>query len=102
MTEVEQSPEPSQPKRRLKHTLFRLVFLLVLLLPAECGARLSWSLRGVPFLTAPRTIYRSFYPGVAEVERQPPEPADADSIDILMLGGSVLHTDFCRVRINQS
>ncbi len=81
-------------KRRLKPILFRIVLGLLPLLPLECGARLVWSARGVPFLSAPRRIYRSFYPGLAVVERQFHEDDSEGCFDILLLGGSALHEDY--------
>lgn len=79
-------------KRRTKRACFLAVYILFLLLLAELGARAFWVTRGVPFCTAQRRIYRSFYPGVAGLERSETSGTDAeDSFDVLLLGGSVLN-----------
>lgn len=93
LSEMEQQPESTLRKRSLKPLVFRALLLLLLLLPLECTARLFWVARGTPFLTAQRRIYRSFYPNVAEVERNPPAAED-DCFDVLLLGGSVLHSNY--------
>ena len=78
--------------RRLRRVCFLAVYVLFLLLLAELGARAFWVSRGVPFFTAQRRIYRSFYPGVAGVERAAERDADGeDTFDVLLLGGSVLN-----------
>ena len=79
----------------LKRARFYLLYVLFLVLLAELGARAFWMTRGVPFLTAQRRIYRSFYPGVAEVERSTrAQDETEDAFDVLLLGGSVLNTRY--------
>ncbi len=82
-------------KRKLtrKQIAVIAIYVLSLLTLTECGARAFWTLRGAGFWSAPRTVYRSFYPNVAEVERTPRDQ-DNECFDILMLGGSALHTDY--------
>lgn len=82
---------PLTPQR--KRLLFIAICISGLFLFLEAGARVFWSMRGVPFFTAQRRLYRSFYPGVAELERDA-DTFDDDCFDLLLLGGSVLHSDY--------
>lgn len=51
--------------------------------------------RGVPFFTAHREVYRSFYPGISELQRNlQKNSGDEPCFDILMLGGSVLNNKY--------
>ncbi len=78
--------------RQTKRACFVVVYVLFLLLLGECGARAFWVTRDVPFFTAQRGIYRSFYPGVAGIERSARTAENADdAFDVLILGGSVLN-----------
>jgi hypothetical protein len=83
--------------RRLQVVLCYLAFLLLVV---ECGARSFWSLRGVPFLTAHRELYRSFYPELTELDAywaargEKHAAQDARTFEVLLLGGSVLHTRY--------
>lgn len=77
--------------RRLKRVCFLALYALFLLLLAELGARAFWKARGVPFFTAHRNIHQSFYPSISRLER---EPLRKECFDVLLLGASVLHTDF--------
>lgn len=85
--------QESSPPRVARRRIFVVIYLLFLLLAAELGARAFWRVRGVPFLAAHRLVYRSFYPGVASIERVEFD-TDEDCFDILLLGGSVLHNDY--------
>lgn len=76
--------------RRIARLVLYLLFLSLL---AELGARAFWTARGADFLTAQRTIHRSFYPAIGAVERACPAKDD-DGYDVLILAGSVLHTDY--------
>lgn len=78
--------------RRLKRVCSFALYALFLLLLAELGARAFWKARGVPFFTAHKKIYRSFYPSIAPLERESLD--DEECFDVLLLGGSVLHTDY--------
>lgn len=88
--ELEVGPRNRSGRRR---PVFVALYVLFLLLLAEGGARGFWRARGVPFWTAHKHIYQSFYPGVASLERIDFD-ADEDCFDILLLGGSVLHCDY--------
>ena len=78
---------------RVKRLLFYGLYALFLVLLMELGARAFWKTRGVPFLTAHGKIYRSFYPTVSSLERKPLDE-DEECFDVLLLGGSVLHTEY--------
>jgi len=78
---------------RTKRFLFYALYALFLVLLVESGARAFWKARGVPFFTAHRKIYRSFYPTVSSLERESLDK-DEECFDVLMLGGSVLHTEY--------
>lgn len=80
-------------KRTLKRICRVVVYALFLLLLGEFGARAFWFVRGAGFLTAHRGVYRSFYPNVSQLQQQWSGEAEG-CFHILMLGGSVLHTDF--------
>lgn len=84
---------PGPVVRNSKRRFFIVVYLLFLLLFTECGSRAFWWMRGVPLLTAPRQIHRSFYPKLAELQRNL-STHDTNCLDVLMLGGSVLHNDY--------
>ena len=79
--------------RRLKRAFFYILYAIFLLLLAEVSARAFWKTRGVPFFTAHRSIQWSFYPALLQLERNP-SGDEEDCLDVLMLGGSVLNTDY--------
>lgn len=67
-----------------------LLFCLVLL---ELGARGFWLIKyGAPVVTTGDLVY-AYYPGLKEIEQRVIRPDDA-YLDILLLGGSVLHEEF--------
>lgn len=72
---------------------FVLVLMLLVCVCGECGSRAFWALRGVPALTAQRMIHRSFYPELVSIENAAPR-RDDEVLDILLLGGSVLHNQY--------
>lgn len=75
--------------------LFIFIYLLFLCMLAECTARGFWVSRGVPFFSAHREVYRSFYPEIAELRRNIQKNNNDEScFDILMLGGSVLNNKY--------
>ncbi len=90
LTKENQRMGPSRWRRRV---VYCTVYVLFLLLLAELGARAFWKTRGVPFFTAQRRIYRSFYPTLPPLEREPLDE-DEEGFDVLMLGGSALHVDY--------
>ena len=82
-----------KPTRRLKRASFFIFYAIFLLLVAEVSARAFWKTRGVPFFAAHRSIQWSFYPALLGLERNP-SVDEEDCFDVLMLGGSVLNTDY--------
>lgn len=82
-----------KPTRRLKRASFYILYAIFLLLVAEVSARAFWQTRGVPFFAAHRSIQWSFYPALLGLERNP-SGDEEDCFDVLMLGGSVLNTDY--------
>lgn len=79
--------------RKLKRVVSVLLYALFLLLLVELGSRAFWKARGAPFFTAHRNLDRSFYPQLSQVKRAFSEE-DEERLDILILGGSVVHTDY--------
>ncbi len=84
-----------QLTQKHRRYLFISIYLLFLCMLGECSARGFWLSRGVPFFTAHREVYRSFYPKIPELQRNLQKNNSDDScFDILMLGGSVLHNKY--------
>ena len=81
---------------KLKRIITWAVYTLFLLMLAEGGARFFWTVRGASFLSAHRTIHRSFYPRLAHVERLLAD-RKTSHLNVLLLGGSVLHSDYGNV-----
>lgn len=81
------------PRRWRRRVLFAVAYLLFLLLLLETGARLFWKSRGVPFFSAPTSLYASFYPRMAERRRQG-VGGEEPCFDVLLLGASALHPDY--------
>lgn len=80
-------------RSRRRKVLLTAICVLILLALTEIGARTMWAARGAGFCSAHRTVYRSFYPTVAKLERERPV-LDDSCVEILLLGGSVLHRDY--------
>jgi hypothetical protein len=80
-------------RRWRRRILFCAVYFLFLAVLGEVGARAFWKTRGVPFFTAHRRVYRSFYPMLPPLERAPLDE-DKEGFDVLLLGGSALHLDY--------
>lgn len=81
--------------RHVERFGFVLLYLLLILLSLELASRLFWTIRhGVSFLSP--NLFYAFYPELEPVA-SPSDDHSEDAIDILLLGGSVLHEDFSTV-----
>jgi hypothetical protein len=76
--------------------LFRVIFIVYVLLLGEIGARVYWHLVRRVSITDPDGIWHSFYPEVARhrIRRREAAARDGGSFDVLLLGGSVLHENY--------
>jgi hypothetical protein len=74
----------------------RILCGVAILLASEMACRAAWALRGPTGLLRPALI-RSFYPELAHVQDWPIR-RENESLDVLLLGGSVLHPDWGFVR----
>lgn len=73
---------------RRKRALFLLVLLVLMLGCVELACRGFWRLRGVPLLPGNGALYRATYQELIPLRDDPPI-ADDDTLDVLLLGGSV-------------
>lgn len=85
---------PSNIRRILLITLSLLICLIATLALMEGFARVFWKVKyGIPFFQSNKILY-AFYPELKDAYWKDPDLGPGEPVEILLLGGSVLHRDW--------